>query len=82
MTIRSLAFLRRNLSKCPQQIKEQACIALVRPNVEYAPAVWDPHLKKDVKSEQTIQSRTARFVKGENRREDGIVTQTILNVSP
>ena len=42
---RSLGFLRRNLSSCPEGVKEAAYKALVRPNVEYASSVWDPHLK-------------------------------------
>ena len=31
-----LGFLRRNLSRCPQKIKETAYISLVRPTLEYA----------------------------------------------
>ena len=46
---RSLGFLRRNLSICPKGVKEAACKALVRPHVDYASSVWDPHLKKHVK---------------------------------
>ena len=72
-----VAFLRRNLSKCPQQTKVQAYTAMVRPHVEYASAVWDSHLKKDGKRVETIQRRAARFIKGESRREDGIVTQLL-----
>ena len=36
---RSLTFLRRNLSRCPEQTKERAYAALVRPHVEFASAV-------------------------------------------
>ena len=46
---RSLGFLRRNLSSCPEGVKEAAYKVLVRPHVEYASSVWDPHLKKHVK---------------------------------
>ena len=74
---RSLAFLRRNLSRCPEQTKERAYVALVRPHVEFASAVWDPHLKKDIKEVETIQRRAARFVKGVYKREDGIMTQLL-----
>ena len=45
----SLGFLRRNLSNCPEGVKEAAYKALVRPPVEYASSVLDPHLKKHVK---------------------------------
>ena len=48
---RSLGFLRRNLSSCPEGVKEAAYKALVRPHVEYASSVWDPHLIK--KARQT-----------------------------
>ena len=74
---RSLAFLRKNLSRCPEQTKERAYVALVRPHLEFASAVWDPHLKKDIKEVETIQRRAARFVKGVYKREDGIVTQLL-----
>ena len=74
---RSLAFLRKNLSRCPEQTKERAYVALVRPHLEFASAVWDLHLKKDIKEVETIQRRAARFVKGVYKREDGIVTQLL-----
>ncbi len=42
---RSLGFIKRNLSKCPKEIKRAAYYTLVRPQLEYASAAWDPHLK-------------------------------------
>ena len=74
---RSLAFLRRNLSRCPEQTKEGAYAALVGPHVEFASAMWDRHLKKDIKEVEKIQRRAARFVRGVYKREDGIVTQLL-----
>jgi hypothetical protein len=38
-----MGFLRRNIYRCPQDIKEQAYKSLVRPHLEYASAVWDPY---------------------------------------
>ena len=32
---RSLGFIRRSLNKCPENVKEQAYLALVRPQLEY-----------------------------------------------
>ena len=45
--------------------------------MEFASAVWDPHLKKNIKEVETFQRRAARFVKGVYKREDGIVTQLL-----
>ena len=39
---RTLGFLRRNLSSCPQDVKETAYKGLVRPILEYTSPVWDP----------------------------------------
>ena len=40
---RTLGFLRRNLSPCPQDVKEMAYKGLVRPILLYASPVWDSH---------------------------------------
>ena len=36
-------FLRRNLSSCPKDVKKTGYKGLVRPILEYASPVWDPH---------------------------------------
>ena len=74
---RSLGFLRRNLSSCPEGVKEAAYKAIVRPHVEYASSVWDPHLKKHVKQIEGVQRRAARFVKNCYTREPGTVTNLL-----
>jgi len=43
----TLGFLRRNLRRCPAELKETAYITLVRSTLEYAASIWDPHLAKD-----------------------------------
>ena len=63
-----LGFLRRNLSRCPQKLKETAYLSLVRPILEYDASVWDPHLIKDRNSLEAVQRNAARFVYGEYRR--------------
>ena len=40
---KSLGFLRRNISKFPEEIKKRAYQAIVTPNVEYASSAWDPY---------------------------------------
>ena len=76
---RSLGFLRQNLSSCPEGVKETAYKALVRPHVEYASSVWDPHLKKHFKQIAEVQRGAARFVKNCYTRELGTVTISLFN---
>ena len=73
----SLGFLRRNLSSCPEGVKEAAYKTIVRPHVEYASSVWDPHLKKHVKQIEGVQRRAARFLKNCYTREPGTVTNLL-----
>ena len=42
--LQKLEFIRRNLRGAPAQCKQLAYIALVRPRVEYASTIWDPHI--------------------------------------
>ena len=35
---------------------------MVRPTLEYATSVWDPHLQKDIKALEQVQRRAARYV--------------------
>ena len=58
----SLSFLRRNISSCPQDTKAQCYKALVRPIVEYASTVWDPHTATNIAKVEAVQRRAARFV--------------------
>ena len=62
-----LRFLCKNLSGCPVALKEMAFFSLVRSNLEYASAVWDPFLQGDINNLQKIQRRAARFVQGRGR---------------
>jgi len=59
---RSLNFLRRNLSKCNSDIKENAYLTIVRPTLEYAACVWDPHQEYLIYDIEKIQHRAARWV--------------------
>ena len=64
----TLGFLRRNLKIGSKAIKERAYKTLVRPQVEYAAAVWDPHTDREIKAIQAVQRRAARFCLGRYRR--------------
>ncbi len=63
----TLGFLRRNIARCPKTIKHQCYTSLVRPIVEYASAVWDPHTSKNITQLEAVQRRAARFVVGDYR---------------
>ena len=81
---RSLGFLKRNLHQCPERVKAQAYLALVRPILEYASAAWDPHSQALVTMLEQTQRRAARFVSNCHSREPGCVTEVVkrLNWQP
>ena len=49
-----LNFVRRNLYRCHQNIKEHAYMAQ---HLEYSSSVWDPHWKKDINRVEMLQHR-------------------------
>jgi len=59
---RTLNLLRRTMYSCGEGAKKRAYEALVRPQVEYCSAVWNPHLKKDVDVLEKLQRRAARWI--------------------
>jgi len=63
----ALAFLRRNVYSCPQDIKAQCYKTLVRPILEYASSAWDPHTTTNTAKLEAVQRRAARFVMGDYR---------------
>ena len=71
---RYLGFIKRNLKKCPEQIKEQAYKSLVRPHLEYASSVWAPHQQYQIDRLEKVQRKAAWFVKNCWTREEGVMT--------
>ena len=59
---KSLGFIKRNIQKAPTATKELAYKTLVRPSLEYASTVWDPHQKNLVSEVEKVQRRAARYV--------------------
>ena len=57
-----LGLLRRNLRIASTPVKTQAYQALVRPHLEYASTVWDPHTKDNIHKLDMVQRRAARYV--------------------
>ena len=56
------AFLQRNLHQLPRKSKAQSYQTLVRPLMEYACTIWDPHTKENINKLEAVQRRSARFV--------------------
>lgn len=69
---RTLGMLRRNLWGSPQSIKSVAYQSLVRPQLEYASAVWDPHTAGAAHQLEMVQRRAARFVKRDYTRDSSV----------
>ena len=67
-----LGFLRRNLRINSKHVKEQAYKMLVRPSLEYACTVWDPHTATECYKIEKIQRRAARWVLSRHRNTSSV----------
>lgn len=78
---RTLGFVRRNLKDCTPQLKAASYCTFVRPGLEYAATVWDPHLQTHIDSLEQIQKRAARFVKNDYKsRTPGCMTEMLRSL--
>lgn len=59
---KKLRFLKHRLKHCTSKTKLTAYTSLVRPVLEYADAVWDPHTKTDIKILEGVQRKALRFI--------------------
>ena len=66
------AFLQRNLAGTPRQIKTECYKTLLRPIIEYASTVWDPHTISDADKLERTQRRYARFVCNDHSRKSSV----------
>ena len=57
-----LNVLRRTMFGCSVLAKDVAYRSIVRPSMEYACAVWNPHTEKDSTLLDAIQNRAARWI--------------------
>ena len=64
---RTLNFVRHNTYCCSQEAKNLAYLSLIRPHLEYAAAVWDPYMAKDIQQLKRVQRRAARILKKDYR---------------
>lgn len=60
-----LGLIKRNFWFCNEEVKCTLYKSLVRPKLEYASAIWDPHYACDVNKLERVQRCAARFCKGD-----------------
>ena len=59
---RTFGFVRRSVYNCPPEVKSLVYTPLIRPQLEYVSAAWDPYLVGDIQQLEEVQRRPARFV--------------------
>ena len=58
---RSLGFIKINVKTKSPKVREMAYQTLVRPQLEYASAIWDPHTKRNTYKVEMVQRRAVRW---------------------
>ena len=77
---RFLGFIKGNIKTKSPQIREMAYQSLVRPQLEYASAVWDPHTKDKAHKVEMVQRRAARWTLNDYTRTTSVTSlQSQLN---
>ena len=74
---RAVGFLRRNFSSCSTKAKATTYTTMVRPVLEYASSVWDPHLVRDSQKLEKVQRSASRYVFNNYNRTPGTVTNLL-----
>jgi ribonuclease P/MRP protein subunit RPP40 len=59
-----VGIIRRSFTHLDEKMFTTLFKALVRPHLEYAVAVWNPHLKKDTNSIEAVQRRATKLIPG------------------
>ena len=75
-----LGLLRRNLSFCSKEVKLAAYKGLLRPLLDYACPVWDPHQMSLCERLEGVQRRSARFIASEYSWEAGTMTKLLKDL--
>ena len=73
---RTLGFVWRNIKTKMSKVRETAYNILVRPLLEYASALWDPHTKVKTSQIEQVQGRAARWTVS-NYEWQAIATQIV-----
>lgn len=73
-SFRKLCILRHKLKQAPPETKLHAYKSLIRPKLEYACTVWDPHNKHSINALEMIQRKAVRFIFSKYRISDSPTT--------
>ena len=68
------AFLAINIPQCSRKVMQMAYTTYIRPTVEYASPVWDPHTKRNTNKVKMVQRRCARYVTGNFDRTSSVTS--------
>ncbi|MCG7869528.1 MAG: reverse transcriptase family protein, partial [Candidatus Thiodiazotropha taylori] len=71
---RTLGFLRRNIKTKLPRVRETAYNTLVRPQLEYAAPIWDPHTITKILQLENIQRRAARWTNSDFDSRSSVTT--------
>ena len=74
-----LGMIQRTLGPCKPNVNETAYDMLVRPKLEYASPIWNPHTTTQIKHLEKVQHCAARLVKNDHRRQT-ITTDVIATL--
>ena len=78
-----LGMVKRNLGPCKPEVKDTAYNMLVRPKLEYASPIWNPHASSQINRLERIHHYAARFVANDHRRTTSPTTLVLtLNWQP
>lgn len=60
--LKKLGYLRRVLAKAPKDTKLIMYKSLIRPIIEYASPVWNPHKQLEINKIESVQRKAIRFI--------------------
>ena len=78
---KQLGLIHRQLHQAPPEVRRKIVNATIQPKLEYCCAVWDPHLKQDIASLDSVQKFAGRVVT-HNWSSDSTELQQALNWQP
>ena len=70
----TLNSLWHNLNKCSTNVKQNACLTIVRPFLKCAACVWDPYQEYLIYDLEKIQQHAARWVLSDYKYYSSVIT--------